>query len=197
MQGRAVCGFADSGRPRTAYPWRHIVGVTLVELVMYIVVVSVGVAGILSVMTYTARHSGDPMIQQQALLVAEAYMQEILIKPFVAPGASQVCPSPPALRINYDNVCDFNGLNDIGARDQLGAAISSLENYTVAVSVSGGSGISLGPVGNPVNNTGAVRVLRVDITVTNTQAPDLRSVVTGYRVSFNCSNAADAACRPL
>ena len=171
---------------------------TLVELVMYIMVVSVGVAGILSVMTYTARHSADPMIQQQALLVAEAYMQEILLKPFVEPGGTNVCPAPPALRANFNNICDYNGLNDAtGAIDQLGNAIGSLEQYNVAVSVSGGSGLSLGPGANPVNNTGAVRLLRVDVTVFHNQIPDFDLILTGYRVSFNCSNAGDPACLPL
>lgn len=178
--------------------WRRVVGVTLVELVMYIMVVSVGVAGVLSVMTYTTRHSADPMIQQQALLIAEAYMQEILLKPFIEPSGTNVCPSPPALRANFDNVCDYNNLNDsTGAVDQLGNAIGGLEQYNVAVSVSGGGSLSLGPAANPVNNTGAVRLLRVDVTVSHDQLPDFDLILTGYRVSFNCSNAADAACRPL
>lgn len=168
---------------------------------MYIMVVSVGVAGILSVMTYTTRHSADPMIQQQALLVAEAYMQEIILKPFGDPDGGNICQAPEAGgRVNYDNVCDYNGLNDAaGAVDQLGNAIGGLEQYNVAVSVSGGSGLSLGPAANPVNNTSAVRLLRVDVTVTHDQipVPDFSLILTGYRVSFNCSNAADAACRPL
>ena len=78
--------------PRTRRP-RH-TGVTLVELVMYIMVVSIGVAGILSVMTYTTQHSADPMVRAQALLIAESYMREILLKRFLDPsgGTSTVCP---------------------------------------------------------------------------------------------------------
>lgn len=173
-------------------------GVTLVELVVFIVVIAIGVSGILSVMTFTTRHSADPMVQEQALLVAEAYMQEILLKPFLDPsaGTTNVCQTPvESNRASYDNICDFNGLNDNGARDQLGKAITGLELYTVAVTVSGGTSLSLGPAANPVNNTGAIRLLQVDVTVS--RPPDFSVTLTGYRTSYNCSNAGDAACLPL
>lgn len=187
----------NSSRFQTVRRWRRVVGVTLVELVMYIMVVSVGVAGILSVMTYTARHSADPMVQQQALLVAEAYMQEILLKPFLDPdGGTQTCPAPEANRGAFDNVCDYNGLNDAGARDQLNNAISGLEQYNVAVAVSGGPGLSLGPAADLVANTASVRVLRVDVTVTHSQTP-IDLILTGYRTSYNCSTTGSPACRGL
>ena len=57
-------------------------GLTLIELVMFILIVGVAVAGILSVITYTTRHSADPMIQKQALAVAESLLEEIVLQPF-------------------------------------------------------------------------------------------------------------------
>lgn len=174
-------------------------GITLVELVMFIAVIAASLAGVLLVMYYTARHSADPMIREQALLIAESYMEEILAKKFIDPtsGATRTCPTPEGGRTNYDNICDYNGLGDSGARDQFGNAITGLENYNVAVTVSGGSGITLGPATNLVANTGSVRVLRVDVTVTHSGSPDLSLVLTGYRTHYNCSNDSDPQCKPL
>lgn len=189
----------DSGpafdRPRRR---RH-AGVTLIELVVFIVVVSFGLAGVMLVMNYTSQRSADPMIREQALLIAESYMEEILAKKFIDPtgGTIRTCPTPEGGRTNYDNVCDYNGLSDSGARDQFGNAVAGLENYSVAVTVSGGTGISLGPAGNPVANTGSVRVLRVDVTVTHGGITGFSLPLTGYRTHYNCSNDSDSQCRPL
>ena len=64
---------APDPRTRHARPPRH-AGVTLVELVMYIMVVSIGVAGILLAMTMTSQRSADPMVRAQALLLARDLM---------------------------------------------------------------------------------------------------------------------------
>jgi len=170
-------------------------GVTLVELVLYIAVVSVGLAGILLVMNATTRHSADPMIQQQALLIAESYLEEILHKRFrdesPAP-ASTVCPAPEvAGRAAYDNVCDYHNLNDsAGAVDQLGNVVTGLTAYNVSVTVTGvtGDATALGPAGNQVTNSGALRVLRVDVEVTHDDVPGFQMRLTGYRTNYYCSD---------
>lgn len=61
---------------------RRQVGVTLVELVLFIVVVSVGVAGVLSVMGNMVTRSADPMARKQALAIAESLLTEIQQQPF-------------------------------------------------------------------------------------------------------------------
>ncbi|TAM43937.1 MAG: pilus assembly protein MshD [Gammaproteobacteria bacterium] len=170
-------------------------GVTLVEMVMYIAIVSIGVAGILSVMTYTTRYSADPMVEQQALLIAESYMEEILHKRFTDPtaGATQVCPTAlpykEASRASYDNVCDYDNLNDsAGAVDQLGNTIAGLTAYNVSVSVTGnvGDALALGPTASQITNVGALRVLRVNVEVTHDDIPDFRLLLTGYRTNYYC-----------
>jgi MSHA pilin protein MshD len=173
-------------------------GFTLVELVVFIVVVAVGISGILSVMTFTSRHSADPMVREQALLVAESYMQEILLKSFLDPsaGTTRVCPVKEATRAAYDNVCDYNGLADTGARDQLGNAIAGLSAYNVSVSVTGNTTVDLNGITNgPAANQ--VRVLRVDVEVRHSDSPDFSVFLTGYRTNYNCSAATDPACLPL
>ena len=44
-------------------------GLSLIELIIFIVIISVGVLGILSVLNTTAKSSADPMIGKQVLAV--------------------------------------------------------------------------------------------------------------------------------
>ena len=57
-------------------------GISLVELIMFIVIVSVALAGILLVMNVTTRSSADPLIHKQALAIAESLLEEIELMPF-------------------------------------------------------------------------------------------------------------------
>lgn len=60
---------------------RH-AGFTLVELVVSIVIVGVGVAGVMGAINYSSRASVDPMMQKQALSIAEALLEEVQLQPF-------------------------------------------------------------------------------------------------------------------
>src|SRR5712664_2854024 len=57
-------------------------GVSLVELIVFIVVVSIGVAGVVGALSMATRASADPMIQKQALAIAEALLEEVQLQPF-------------------------------------------------------------------------------------------------------------------
>ncbi len=57
-------------------------GISLIELIMFIVIVSVALAGILLVMNVTTKSSADPLIHKQALAVAESLLEEIELMPF-------------------------------------------------------------------------------------------------------------------
>ena len=57
-------------------------GATLVELVVFIVVVSVAVAAVLLAMNAVTRGSPDPMMRKQALAIAEALLEEVELMPF-------------------------------------------------------------------------------------------------------------------
>ena len=61
---------------------RHQRGVTLVELIVFIVIVSVGVVGLISVSGTTILHSADPMVRKQAIAIAESLLLEIEQRPF-------------------------------------------------------------------------------------------------------------------
>ena len=83
-------------------------GVTLVELVVSIVVIAVGVTGVLMAIQFTTGHSADPMLQQQAVAIADSYMDEILLH-------------------SYDEVQDYDGTSEDPS--------SELSDYTVQIDV--------------------------------------------------------------
>jgi MSHA pilin protein MshD len=149
-------------------------GVTLVELVVSMLIVSVALAGTLSVMNITTLHSADPMIEQQGLSVAEAYLEEILLRAFADPDDGLVCGAPEASRDLYDDVCDYAGHSDAGAADQDGNAVAGLEAYTVTVGVDTAANLN--------GLTGASDVLRIDVRVTHPVGLDL--TLSGYRTSY-------------
>ncbi|MFA7293127.1 MAG: type II secretion system protein [Rhodocyclaceae bacterium] len=57
-------------------------GVTLIEVIMFIVIVGVAAGGILMVFANTTRASADPLIRKQALAIAESLLEEIRLQPF-------------------------------------------------------------------------------------------------------------------
>jgi len=57
-------------------------GLTMIELIVFIVIVGVAAAGVLGVITYTSARSADPWQRKQAMLVAEALLEEVLLAKF-------------------------------------------------------------------------------------------------------------------
>ncbi len=66
-----------SGARRT----RHL-GVTLIEQIVFIVIVGLAVAGVMAAFVMSTRGSVDPMLQKQALAIAEAILEEVQLMPF-------------------------------------------------------------------------------------------------------------------
>lgn len=60
-------------------------GTTLIELIVFIVVVSVGLAGVLTVFNVVVKASADPLVTKQALAVADSLLEEVLLKDFCDP----------------------------------------------------------------------------------------------------------------
>ena len=57
-------------------------GTTLIELVIAIVIIAIAASAILMAIFTTVGSSADPMIRHQAVAIAEAYLEEIALKPF-------------------------------------------------------------------------------------------------------------------
>ncbi|OIQ65985.1 hypothetical protein GALL_524510 [mine drainage metagenome] len=108
-------------------------GMTLVELVMAIVIISIGLAGILAVFSSTVKSSADPMMRKQMLAIAEELMEEIASKPYApepnaAPGG--------CARNTFNDISDFDGYGTTGVIcDADGNQIPALAGYSVGVAV--------------------------------------------------------------
>lgn len=87
---------------------RRQAGFTLIELVFFIVVVSLGMAGILMVIDVSTRSGADPMVRKQAMALADSLMEEILLKDYADPDGV----GGESTRATFDDVNDFNGLNE-------------------------------------------------------------------------------------
>jgi MSHA pilin protein MshD len=139
-------------------------GFTLLELITTIVVIAVATPALMSVFSSTIQTSADPMFQHQALSIAEAYMEEILLKDFAI--------GPETVRANFDDVRDYNGLTDVGARDQANNLIAGLNDYTISVTV----------INDSLNGIAAADSLRIDLTVSHAMIDDI--LLSGYRVNY-------------
>lgn len=162
-------------------------GLTLIELIVFIVIVGVALAGVLTVLNHTTRHSADPMIRKQALAIAESILEEVMMQPFTwcdpddpqaatainnAVGATG-CTNAANVEVlgaegaeargTFDNVSDYNGL--VTATNIAGGGAAAY-NATVAVAQTALNGIA------------ATESLLITVTVA---APGENIVLQGYR----------------
>lgn len=130
-------------------------GFTLVELVMFIVIVSIAVVGILSVMNITTSSSADPQLRKQALSIAEALLEEVSLARFTFCDPADVnaetaanateCTVPEGVGPEAGNTRPFDNVNDyvttygtaqpIAITDVNGAAIPNLGAYTSTITI--------------------------------------------------------------
>lgn len=174
---------------------RRNAGFTLIELLITIVLLAIGVTAFIVLINQTTRDSVDPLIRQQAGAVAQAYLDEVVLNPFCDPDfstdcradctsstACSACSGSEGSRNIYDDVCDYDGLNNNGARDRNSNPISGLGDYNVQVTVDDGSDGSAVTLGGLTSNSG--QVVRIDVRVTNASYSDLDYVLSGFRVNY-------------
>ena len=155
---------------RRAVSARRPRGLTLIELVVAIAVVAAAVSAVLGTFAAVSTHSADALARQQAVAIAEAYLEEIVLKPVADPDGTDAGEAP---RAGWDDVDDYDGLADLGARDQLGNAPAALADYRVAVRVTPTTALTGVP---------AASARRVDVTVERSPGLELR--LTGYRTDY-------------
>lgn len=136
--------------PASLAPFQR--GLTLVELIVAMVVVSAGVAGILSAFNISVRGSVDPMIAKQAVAIGEALLEEVSLAPFTycdpddanaetAASAAGCASQAEALGAEvgdarpYDNVNDYHGLVLNPISDISGVAIAGLGGYSASIAI--------------------------------------------------------------
>lgn len=173
-------------------------GLTLIELVVFIVVISIGLAGILGAINMTTRNSVNPMIFKQQVAIAESLLEEIESKPFTycdpddenvtTATSSTGCKTtmqgltPTAGESRYDPIKPFDNVGDYGGFSMAGIhsptdsvnSITGLGNYSASVAIT--------QVGTAMGLTDNAAALRIDVTVT---APTQNSLtLTGYRYRY-------------
>lgn len=149
-------------------------GASLVELIMFIVIVSVALAGVMLVMNTTTNYSADPVVNKQALTVAESLLEEIKLQGAISGvGVPPAFPPQQVDRINFNDVMDYNGFATTGVYPANGTvAVSGLQNYNVAVAVSA-------VIWDNIPSTSAVQIT---VTVTEPSGQSLEAI--GYRVAY-------------
>lgn len=127
--------------PRSIRLRRGESGFTLVELVITIVVLAAGLAGILVVFQETTARSADPQLRAQARAIAEAYMEEILLQSFADPDSGATGNSEEANRADFDDVWDYDAITKQSPpQDRFGNPLTQLDDYRVSVDVDSAGG---------------------------------------------------------
>lgn len=183
--------FASTARQR---------GLSLIELVIFMVVLSAALAGVLRVFIQATSASADPMLRRQALAIAESLMEEVQLMPLTfcdpddanvetapssaacATSAEAVGPEAGETRFTtpqFDNVNDYNGYAMSGVVDITQTAVAGLAGYSASVTVA--------PAALNTISAGSGDALRITVSV---NAPGgINVTLDGYR-SRHAPNAA-------
>lgn len=168
-----MCARAERGRAGQ----RRQRGVSLVELVIFIVVIGIALSSVAGALAFATRHTADPLLQRQALAVAESLLQEVLAQPFVNlnPDGSAEAPGPEAGEARgsptapFNHVNDYHGYTMAGIVDLNGAPVAGLAAYSAAVTVTSVA----------FDGIAAADSLRVQVTVTGPGGVEV--TLTGLR----------------
>jgi MSHA pilin protein MshD len=176
-------------------------GVSLIELIIFIVIISTALLGILAVMNQTTAHSADPLIRKQALAIAESLLEEVELMPFTFcdpndPNAASAVSAAnctagmdqdngggtlgiiPAGETRgsvtnpFDNVADYAGFTMATATDIAG---NTYTGYSASVTLTREGATLLG--------VSAGAVLKITLTVNGPGGT--RVVLDGYRTRFS------------
>ncbi len=153
-------------------------GISMIELLIFIVIVSAALAGVLAALLPGSQASADPLLRRQALAIAEALLEEVQLMPFTwcdaddanvetatsaagcagapeAPGpeAGEGRFAPPS----FDHVNDYNGYTLATIVDLSNTPIPSLAGYSASVAV---AAADLGSI-----TTASGAALRISVTV--------------------------------
>lgn len=170
-------------------------GVTLIELIVFMIIVSVGVVGLVSTMNPMIRHSADPMQMKQMTAIAESLLNEVLHQPFTwcdpddaaastalsaavctddqdKGGAALTSPTPAGeTRATFDNVADYGGFAEEPICDAAGENCMAGYRAEVAITRAGTS------FGLPDS-----AALQITVTVKHAGQDDFS--LTGYRFRY-------------
>jgi MSHA pilin protein MshD len=174
-------------------------GFSLIEAVMFIVVVGIALAVIVMQFRQNVGHSHEPYIRQRGMAVMNAYMDEIVRKRWnecTPIGGGQIdtgaglCPdgSPiPGIgsdgenRSQFDDVDDYNGISD--SPPQFPDQSDPVDGQSPMPDYSGFTAtVSVTQPGGAWNGVPAADVRHITVTVTTPADEDL--TIHAYRLNF-------------
>lgn len=165
-------------RPPFLPPINRQRGFSLIEVVIFILVIGIALSGIIEVFNLANTGSADPVLRRQSLAIAQAMLEEITIKPFGSAATDDPTqggfagPYNAANRQYFDDVDDYNGLTLTGISTLSNAALTGLGNYNVSIAVTQAA------FGNVASADG----YRIAVTVTDPAGRSL--ALDGYRANF-------------
>ena len=149
-------------------------GFTLIEVIIFIVVVGAGLAGILQVINVTVAKSADPVVAKQALAMADSILSEVVQKGYSSTVVSPItgvvtCSGTGTNRATYDCMDDFNGKTKTLFTDWP----ASLSGYDVAIVVAAAANLG-----------GSPAVAAKKVTVTVSRGTDVSVTLVSYRTNY-------------
>lgn len=176
-------------------------GVTLIELIVFMVIVGVGVIGLLSVTNSTIMHSADPMLRKQALAIAESLLLEIEQRPFTwcdpsdanaltATSAAGCATTPEVFgpeagESRYSNSNPFDNVNDYAGfamPDASCAGICALGDAAPIAALAGyAATVSVVPAGADLGLADPSAALKITVTVSGQNES---IALVGYRTRY-------------
>ena len=186
-------------------------GISLIELVMFIVIVSIALVGILAVMNKVTSHSADPLIRKQSLAIAESLLEEVELMPFTFCDPDDASATTATSAVVGGTGCattsevigtegtegrytppvppatlPFDNVSDYHGFNMAGT-ISDVTNTAVPNLGGYGARITVGQSGIPA--VGAVSAIpateALGITVTVTGPDNIPVVLDGYRTRYS------------
>lgn len=106
-------------------------GLSLIELIIFIVVVGIAAVALLKVMGFFTAKSADPVRRKQALLLAESYLEEVELARFTYcdPTDAQAATATAAV-VGPNGCIDLAHVEDIGQEPVAGASGRPYDNVS-------------------------------------------------------------------
>ena len=112
-------------------------GASLVELIVLIVVVGIVATSAMGALATMSARSADPLVQRQALAIAQSLLDEVTAQP--TPDGDALGPEAGESRGSssapFNHVNDYHGFSMAGIRHFDGTPVAGLESYNASVTV--------------------------------------------------------------
>ncbi|MFA6120272.1 MAG: prepilin-type N-terminal cleavage/methylation domain-containing protein [Sideroxydans sp.] len=157
-------------------------GISLIELIIFIVIISVALTGILLVMNQTTAHSADPLIHKQAIAVAESLLEEIELQDYTDAndGVTTVCPVASAVSV-ANRATDYHIIDCYKAFNMPSPpGIYALNDGVTPIAGLAGYAANVAIVNEVLN--GVASAVRITVTVTDPQGTQI--AIDGYRTAY-------------